>query len=35
MEEIYSYLIDASWFFLLSWVILLLVACVAAFRSTP
>ena len=33
MEEIYPYLTGATWFFQLSWVVLLLVACVVAFRS--
>ncbi len=33
MEELYSYFISASWFFLLGNVILLLVACLAAFRG--
>jgi biotin transporter BioY len=32
MEVIYSYLIRASWGFLLGWVVLLLVAGVIAFR---
>jgi hypothetical protein len=33
MEEISSYLISASWFFLMSWLVLLLVACAVAFRQ--
>ena len=33
MEQLYSYLTSASWFFLLGNVVLLLVACVAAFRG--
>jgi len=32
MEEISSDLISASWFFLMSWLVLLLVACAVAFR---
>ena len=32
VDVVYSYLMDISWFFLSSWVVLLVLACVAAFR---
>jgi hypothetical protein len=32
IDLIYSYLINATWFFLSSWVLMLLLAGVAAFR---
>jgi len=32
LAVIYSYLISASWGFLLGWIVLLLVACVIEFR---
>jgi len=32
LDVLYSYLIDSSWFFLGGWVVMLLVAYIAAFR---
>jgi len=33
-DLVYSYLIDSTWFFLGSWVVLLLIAGIVAFAST-
>ena len=36
MDRLFSYLLASSWFFLLGWIVLLLVACVLVFgRDTP
>jgi len=32
IESFYSYVLGSTWFFLVGWVILLLAACLAAFR---
>jgi len=32
-DQMYRYLMDSTWFFLASWVLLLLGACVMAFRQ--
>jgi len=33
VESFYSYVMSSTWFFLIGWVIVLLAACLAAFRQ--
>jgi hypothetical protein len=35
MNALYVSLITSTWFFLLGWVVMLLVACALAFRGEP